>query len=424
MNGCTAVQQLKTSTLKFTPVHNGLLQRKCACGGSPGLDGECAECRKKRLSLQRHSANGAEPSTVPPIVHEVLHSPGQPLDSATRTFMEPRFGHDFSQVRVHNDAKAAESTRAVNALAYTVGRNVVFGEGQYSPTTLPGQRLLAHELMHVVQQTGIHAKLEIGSVGDAYEREADRVGEQVMQGKDTDNINKPRVAIRPVQQLPGLSFKLQRRVVDDNAHVTCRPTRPGAVATLQTAESDAISVALRAALQTRLRLAFHPLVSVIGETPNLATFRDILWRRFHFDYNDATVRETLLPIFARRFELVADWISRLPHRYRCSAPGTEPAGECTTRPDEGLAWTATGVNETDLCDDFWDELADEQAGTIMHEWLHFGFDWLGDCEVRNRNNTVCYEMFARELVGTATPEDFADCCPPPAGALPPLAGAP
>ena len=67
--------------------------------------------------------------------------------------MEPRFGHDFSQVRVHRDAQAAASARAVNALAYTVGRNLVFGAGQYSPATDAGQSLMAHELTHVVQQS-------------------------------------------------------------------------------------------------------------------------------------------------------------------------------------------------------------------------------------------------------------------------------
>jgi hypothetical protein len=73
-----------------------MLQRECACGGTPGPDGECAGCRKKRL--QRRSTGQAEPSIVPPIVHDVLRSPVKPLDAATRTFMEPRFGHDFSAV--------------------------------------------------------------------------------------------------------------------------------------------------------------------------------------------------------------------------------------------------------------------------------------------------------------------------------------
>jgi hypothetical protein len=128
------------------------VQRKCACGGTAGPDGECTQCRMKRLTLQRRPTSQAEPDTVPPIVHDALRSPGQPLDTATRDFMESRFGRDFGEVRIHTDAEAAESARAVNALAYTVGRNVVFGAGQHSPKSAVGRRLLAHELTHVVQQ--------------------------------------------------------------------------------------------------------------------------------------------------------------------------------------------------------------------------------------------------------------------------------
>ena len=122
-------------------------------------------------------------SEVPPIVHEVLHSPGQPLDSATRAFMEPRFGHDFSQVRVHTDAKAAQSALAVNALAYALGRDVVFGVGQYAPRTRTGQRLLAHELTHVVQQGGKRFEagmaLQLGSPQDVAEQQAAILAETV-----------------------------------------------------------------------------------------------------------------------------------------------------------------------------------------------------------------------------------------------------
>jgi len=89
---------------------------------------------------------------APPAVHEVLRSPGQPLDASTRNFMEPHFGQSFSHVRVHTDAKAAESARAVGALAYTVGSDIVFGSGKYSPSTASGARLLAHELVHTIQQ--------------------------------------------------------------------------------------------------------------------------------------------------------------------------------------------------------------------------------------------------------------------------------
>src|SRR5215470_17278598 len=101
----------------------GVLQRKCDCGQHTG-GGECEECKKKKSSLQRHSSGGAAPSTAPPIVGEVLRSPGQALDSNTRCFFEPRFGADFSQIRVHTDAKAAASARAVHATAYTVGSHI------------------------------------------------------------------------------------------------------------------------------------------------------------------------------------------------------------------------------------------------------------------------------------------------------------
>ena len=102
--------------------------------------------------FQRAEVNPSPAHAVPSIVHEVVRSPGQPLDDATRSFMEPHFGHDFSRVRVHTDSKATESARAVNALAYTVGHDVVFGCGQYAPRLPAGEQLLAHELTHVVQQ--------------------------------------------------------------------------------------------------------------------------------------------------------------------------------------------------------------------------------------------------------------------------------
>lgn len=128
------------------------LSPKCACGGTPGPDGECAACRAKRLGLQRRAATDSALAEVPSIVHEALQSRGQPLEPATRAFMEARFGHDFSRIRVHTDAPAAAAAQAANARAYTVGRDVVFAAGEYRPDTAAGQRLLAHELTHVLQQ--------------------------------------------------------------------------------------------------------------------------------------------------------------------------------------------------------------------------------------------------------------------------------
>jgi hypothetical protein len=106
----------------------------------------------------------------------VLRSPGQPLDPATRIAMEAHFNQDFSRVRVHTGSRAAESARSVEARAYTAGRHVVFGTGQYAPTLAAGRSLLKHELTHVVQQKASPdlTPVGIGPTGDASEREADR----------------------------------------------------------------------------------------------------------------------------------------------------------------------------------------------------------------------------------------------------------
>lgn len=184
----------------------GILQRKCACGTHTIAGGECDACAKTRL--QRRASNRSEPPEVPSVVHDVLRSPGHPLDGATRAFMESRFGHDFNRVRVHTDGRAAESARAVNALAFTAGHDVVFGAGRYAPQTDQGFRLLAHELTHVVQQRdGVRLRGRVGEPGDAYERQADEVADWVARGKSAEGlIRRPPGAspspepVRPQQQ--------------------------------------------------------------------------------------------------------------------------------------------------------------------------------------------------------------------------------
>jgi hypothetical protein len=143
------------------------LQRACSCGGT------CAECRKDEAALQRKEASdiaivGAD-TEAPPIVHEVLRSAGEPLDARTRAFMEPHFGRSFADVRIHADARAAESARSVHAHAYTVGRDIVFASGRYVPGTSRGARLLAHELTHVLQQSAVARLRPTASPGSSFE---------------------------------------------------------------------------------------------------------------------------------------------------------------------------------------------------------------------------------------------------------------
>jgi Domain of unknown function (DUF4157) len=154
----------RAATSTSSMARAGVLQRKCACGGSPGFAGQCEHCQQEELSFQRSTENSESGNrnldfgtrntgSVPPIVDEVLRSSGEPLDARTRASMEPRFGHDFSRVRVHTDSLSQRSARAVDAAAFTVGQEIVFAEGQYAPGNLAGRWLIAHELAHVAQQS-------------------------------------------------------------------------------------------------------------------------------------------------------------------------------------------------------------------------------------------------------------------------------
>ena len=145
----TSTAPARPTASLLAPARHGILQRACACGGSIGLDDKCDECRRNEMGLQRLAAAPAASDVAPPIVHDVLRSPGQPLDMATRASLERRFGHNFGRVRIHADAKATESAKAVSALAYTVGQDIVFAAGQYNPMSHEGRRLLAHELAHL-----------------------------------------------------------------------------------------------------------------------------------------------------------------------------------------------------------------------------------------------------------------------------------
>jgi outer membrane protein OmpA-like peptidoglycan-associated protein len=152
---------------------------------SPEAQRNCAACEADEEQIQRKEQSGAaEPAPIAPaIVDEGLSSPGRPLDTFTRTFMESRFGHDFSQVQVHENSRAATSANAINAKAYTLGSHIVFATGQYQPEGSAGRRLLAHELAHTVQQ---------GGTGVAVQR-------------DTEDFRVTQVQSDPVERTKGIA---------------------------------------------------------------------------------------------------------------------------------------------------------------------------------------------------------------------------
>jgi outer membrane protein OmpA-like peptidoglycan-associated protein len=214
-----------------------LLQRKCDCGQHTVGGGKCSSCEKKDSSLQRRAASLETTHEIPPVVHDVLSSPGQPLDTATRAFMESRFRHDFSQVRVHADDKAAESARAVKAKAYTVGSQIVFDTGQFVPGTRAGKNLLAHELTHVLQQShGLtrSAPAGIGPANDEYEQQADAVARAIVDVPGQPLANGFKAQIPGTHQVvtktdvppPPPRVRLQRKSGDEEELLADEPFSP------------------------------------------------------------------------------------------------------------------------------------------------------------------------------------------------------
>ncbi|MCK0113070.1 DUF4157 domain-containing protein [Ornithinimicrobium sp. F0845] len=144
------------------------------------------------LGLQRLAGNAGVSAAVEEErspVHDVIGSPGRPLDDPVRADMEARLGHDFSDVRVHDDGAAHASAASVNAHAYTVGSHVVFQRDAYDPSSSAGQQTLAHELTHVVQQrsgpvdgTSAGGGIAVSDPGDRFEREAAATAERAMAG--------------------------------------------------------------------------------------------------------------------------------------------------------------------------------------------------------------------------------------------------
>jgi GH24 family phage-related lysozyme (muramidase) len=158
------------------------------CGDAERLNEEEGMRRRGKVErpIQRQEAEGSTSGALPKEVEEIARSSaGQPLDPATASFFESRFGHDFSAVRVHSGQDADAAARSVNALAFTVGDAIVFRQRHYDPSSDAGRRLLAHELAHVVQQKGGRAVPEgVSRADDPAEREADQIAEAIVHGSE------------------------------------------------------------------------------------------------------------------------------------------------------------------------------------------------------------------------------------------------
>ena len=214
------------------------LRRTCSCGGT------CAKCRGEHAD-EEHGPAHEDPSrlerrptgpqfsrlgalaagsgrSAPPSVQAVLHSPGRPLDAATRAFFEPRFGQDLSRIRQHSDPAAERSARDVGARAYTVGDRIVFGAGSFAPQTREGRHLLAHELAHAMQQRqgqlALHRQAAPDAAGHGDDGTSGQEDEEARLKLNTSRRNDTRYALslgardKARVEKKGLPAKLQQEI--------------------------------------------------------------------------------------------------------------------------------------------------------------------------------------------------------------------
>ena len=177
------------------------------------------------LMLQQRTRHCDPPAAVPPVVHDVLNSSGQPLDRATRAFMEPRFGHNFGHVRVHTNTNAADSAHAVHAQAYTVGNNVVFGANKFAPATHHGRELLAHELAHTIQQRSRGAPPPSQDPSGIFESSANSAGRDIANGANISG-NLPACGIG-VARAPVPPSAFDNQQLDDEIKRATESLKPG-----------------------------------------------------------------------------------------------------------------------------------------------------------------------------------------------------
>jgi hypothetical protein len=145
---CAHCEEEEKLQMKEEDGEEEMVHRKCAACEDE-VQRKCAACNEE---VQLKASGIVTPPVATPAVYQTIQSSGSPMDAGTRSFMESRFNQDFSEVQIHNDTLAHRSAKEINARAYTHGQHVVFGAGEYQPDTYEGKHLLAHELVHTIQQ--------------------------------------------------------------------------------------------------------------------------------------------------------------------------------------------------------------------------------------------------------------------------------
>lgn len=184
---------------------------------------KCSECKEEEKKIPRKGVPGSTTEVVSPpkSMGEALQSGGQPLSDEMRAFFEPRFGYDFSDVRIHTGQAAAQTARTLSARAYTHGQNIVFSSGQYDPLTSDSRWLLAHELAHVVQQGSGASRATQTQKTDASFRSADLNSESNVlpcqaAGPATEMIQRQVGLPEEILQPPALGTSIEEVVAEQH----------------------------------------------------------------------------------------------------------------------------------------------------------------------------------------------------------------
>jgi hypothetical protein len=356
----------------------------------------------------------AAPAAAPAVVGAVLRSPGRPLDAPTRAFFEPRFGRDFSRVRVHTDARAAESARAVGALAYTAGQHVVFGAGQFRPAAPEGQHLLAHELAHTVHQGNVAGPVRaVAPDGGRLEAEAEAAARAVVRGG-------PVPALSAGAAAPAVTRKLARRMMYCDASKHGAPADPFTELTDRDQRAQTMAGDIAKALSSESK----NLADGKGRDTTLALEKS--WQKWFGlppavpgGFMDRLTGKTLdtrdnalaseMALMARRYQLVAKLLGQWM-AYLCIGGGDKSYGGCKPPDCHAFAWSCNDVGAIFLCHPFWDskhldavKFKEQQASVLVHESGHIIWPHVGDVDLRGtgRNFRVadCYSTFVADTLG-------------------------
>lgn len=339
--------------------HTGaLVQRKCA---------HCEQEEKLRMKplvesisplIQKSPAENSDESQAPSHVENQINSSrggGSTMDHNTKSFMESRFGTDFSAVKIHTGSQAVQMSRELNAQAFTVGNDVYFNEGKYSPNTDSGRHLLAHELTHTVQQSG-------------------GIGRKVQRLIRQSLVTCP-VGQNPFSADRTASNLLTNAISVIDSAITNRPLTP--------THADVLST-------NRAMRAF-----------NLNPANNIWWTNAQPQFG--------LNLIRRRIEIVRNYINSVVFTVTCGANGANiPITGCGVVPCNGPEAWSCHLNSTEivLCPPFWALNQNQRARTFMHEVFHITFTQINDWDAPDSLNAHCYAQFVALINGFNSPAGF------------------